>query len=459
MVIKNVQMKQMRKASVLTLVLLALLYRTDAQTPAPAVNNLTVRQAVDYAMKNAVQVKNALIDIQLQKEVNKEVTSQALPQLTGSGTFNDYLKVPTSLLPAEIAGGPAGTYIPVQFGTKYNVTGGFDLSQILFDGQVFVGLQARAATIRLAEKQKEVTAEMINVNVQKIYYQLVVGKQQITTIDANIERARKLRNDTKAMFDQGFMEKLDVDKVDVQLTNLETEKIKAQSRLDAGYASLKFLMNMPQKEQLVLTDTVSADQVKENVLNSEYNYTDRREYQLQQIGRELNLYNIKRYKLSYIPTLSAFANYQKNAQRTSFDFFKSGPDRQWFTTALIGLRLNVPIFDGFYKRSKINQAKLELQRTDNNIEALKQSIDNDVVQTTQALTASLLTMDNQKRNMELAEKVYNTTKIKYDEGIGSNQEVYNAQADLKTAQNDYYSAMYDAIIAKINYLQATGKIN
>lgn len=425
---------------------------------AQAVNEFTVKQAVDYATKNSYRVKNALLDIQKQKEVNREITAQALPQLSGSGTLNDYLDIPTSLIPAEIFGGTPGTFQSVQFGTKYNVTGGFDASQILFDGQVFVGLQARAASIQLYEKQKEITAEMINVNVQKIYYQLVVGKQQMTTIDANIERYQKLYNDTKATFEQGFQEKLDVDKVQVQLTNIQTEKIKAQSQLDAGYASLKFLMNMPQKDKLILTDTLSDESIKANVMSNEYQYGDRKEYQLLEVQRKLNEYNIRRYKLSYIPTLSAFANYQKNAQRSKFDFFKGGENRQWFTTSLVGLRLAVPIFDGFAKRARINQAKIAMQQTDNNIAQLKESIDNDVVQANQQISSSLLTMDNQKRNMELAEKVYNTAKLKYDQGLGSNQEIYNAQTDLKTAQNNYYSALYDAIIAKINFLQATGKI-
>ncbi len=446
--------KKFRQVPVLILASVLLTTGTEAQT----LNSFSVHQAVDYAMKNATAVKNALIDIQVQKEVNREITSAAYPQLNASGALNEYLNIPTSLLPAEIAGGTPGTYLPVKFGTKYNATGGFDVSQILFDGQVFVGLQARSAAIAAAEKVKDVTTEMINVNVQKVYYQLVVGRQQLTTIDANIDRFQKLYNDTKAMFDQGFMERLDVDKVSVQLNNLQTEKIKQQTRLDAGFAGLKFLMNMPQKDSLQLTDSLTVDQVKDNVLNNQYNYPDRKEYQLLEITRKLRTYNVKRYKLSYLPTLSAFGNYSKNAQRTKFDFFKGGNNRQWFTTSLIGLKLNVPIFDGFARRARVNQAKLALQKTDNDIEQLKQSIDNDVMQANLSISASFITLDNQRRNMELAEKVYNTTKIKYDQGLGSNQEIYNAQAELKTAQNNYYSALYDAVIAKIDFLKAIGKL-
>ena len=433
----------------------SLLLMFAAVANAQKINSFTVQQAVDYAKQNSVQVKNALLDYQVQKQTNREITSVAYPQISASGNFNDFLVVPTSLLPAEIAGGPAGTFFPVRFGTKYNATGGFDVSQLLFDGQVFVGLIARNVALQFYEKQTEITEEMINVNVQKIYYQLVVGKQQMTSVDANIGRFEKLLKDTKEIYKQGFAERLDVDKVSVQLNNLQTEKIKIQSQLDAGNAGLKFLMNMPQKDLLLLTDSITEDKLKENILADNYKYEDRKEYQFLTIAKQLNEFNVRRYKLSYLPVLSAFGNYSKNAQRQRFDFFKGG---QWFTTSLIGLRLSVPIFDGFAKSSRVQKAKIEVQRSNNSIEQLKSSIDNDVAQARLKITASVVTMDNQKKNIELAEKVYNTTKIKYEQGLGNNQEIYNAQTELKIAQNNYYSALYDAIIAKIDYQKATGKL-
>jgi outer membrane protein len=214
-------------------------------------------------------------------------------------------------------------------------------------------------------------------------------------------------------------------------------------------------MNMPQKDSLILADSITEDKIKNNILADDYKYEDRKEYQFLQIGKTLNEYNVRRYKLSKLPTLAAFGSYSKNAQRQTFDFFKGG---QWFTTSLVGLRLSVPIFDGFARNSRIEKAKIEVQRSNNNIEQLKSSIDNDVVQARLKITAAVVTLDNQKRNIELAEKVYNTTKIKYEQGLGNNQEIYNAQTELKVAQNNYYSALYDAIIAKVDYLKATGKL-
>ncbi len=418
-------------------------------------HEFTVKQAVEYGLKNSAKVKNALLDIQIQQQTNKEITAQAFPQINASGSINDYLKIPVSIIPGEIFGQPPGTKVPVQFGTKYNASGGIDASQILFDGQVFVGLQARSASIEYATKTAEVTAEQIKANIYKIYYQLVVGRKQLGSVDANIDRFEKLLHDTKEIFNNGFAEKLDVDKVTVQLNNLKTEKQKIENQLMAGNAGLKFLINMPQADELMLTDTLSETELKLGILDETHNYNDRKELQLLNAALKLNEYNVKRYKLSRIPTVVAFASYVKNAQRTEFDFFEKG---DWFTTSLIGLKVNIPIFDGLARRSKIENAKLAVQKINNNIQEMTASIENDVVQSSIKMKSALLSIDDQKRNIQLAEEVFNTTKKKYEQGLGSNQEIYNAQTELKVAQNNYYNALYDAINAKIDYLRAVGKL-
>ncbi len=439
-------------------------------------NEFSVQQAVDYAKKNSVQVKNALLDYKIQQQVNREITAAAYPQVNGSIGTNHFPNVAVQTLPNFISPATYGVlvqegvkdgngnpikmpgdfgFIQAQFGTKYTANAGVEFSQLLFDGQVFIGLQARKTALDFAMKQTDVTEEMIAVNVQKIYYQILVGNQQITSVDANIERFEKLLKDTKEIFKQGFAEKLDVDKVSVQLNNIKTERIKIQSQLDAGNAGLKFLMNMPQRDILVLTDSISEDKIKENILGDDYKYEDRKEFQLVSLGKKLNEFNIRRYKLSYLPTVALFGNYSTIAQRNKFNFFNKGP---WFISSLVGVKMSVPIFDGFSKAAKMQSAKLQLQKTENNLEQLKANIDYDVVQASLKITAAVITMDNQKVNTKLAEQVYNTTKKKYEAGLGSNQEIYNAQTELKVAQNNYYSSLYDAIIAKIDYLKAVGKL-
>jgi outer membrane protein TolC len=452
---------------------LFLIFTTSAE--AQQVNAFSVKQAVDYALKNSAQVKNALLDIQLQRQTNKEITAAAYPTVNASVNVGYNPNVSVQTFPNFIAAGTYGVLqfegvkdstgnsikspsdfgvINAAFGTKYNASAGIDLNQLLFDGQVFVGLMARRASINFATKNAEVTSELIKANVYKIYYQLVIARKQIESIDANISRFDKLLNDTREIYKNGFAEKLDVDKVEVQLNNLRTEKLKAENQVEAGMEGLKFLLAMPQKEKLILTDTLSEQELKENILDETYNYADRKEYQQLTLLEKLNGFNVKRYQLSKLPTLSLSANYNKTAQRQQFDFLK-GP---YFTASFVGVRLSVPLFEGGAKNARIASAKLELEKTQNNIEQMKLMVDNDVEQARIRMKNALITIDSQKKNIELAEKVYSSTKLKYEQGLGSNQEIYSAQTELKVAQNNYYSSMYDAINAKIDYLKATGKL-
>ena len=438
-------------------------------------NSLTVQQAVDYALKNSVQVRNALLDIQVQQQTNKEVTASAFPQINITGNQGYNPNVAISTFPNFIAAGTYGVLVangvkdkngnPIQapadfgfiqagFGSKYSTSAGIDVAQLLFDGQVFVGLMARKTSIEFAKKNVEVTQEQIKTNIYKIYYQLVVGRKQVQSIDANISRFEKLFHDTKEIYKNGFAEKLDVDKVEVQLNNLRTEKLKAENQLDAGNAGLKFLMNMPQKEILILTDSVSVSELKTNIMDTSYDYANRKEYQQLQLVTKLNNYNVKRYQLSKVPTLSLSANYNKNKQGQKLDLFK-GP---YFTSSFIGLRVNAPVFDGGARNARIAKAKLEVQRSLNNMEQLKASIDNDIDQSVLRIRSALVTLESQQRNIDLAESVYKSTKLKYEQGLGSNQEIYTAQTELQVAQNNYYGSLYDAINAKIDYLKAAGKL-
>ena len=419
-------------------------------------NEFSITQCVEYANKNNLQVKNALLNIKSQEAINKEVTASALPTLTATVGGVNYLELPVSLLPGEIFGGTAGSFIPVRFGTKFNANASLQLQQLLFDGQVFVALQARRATIALQQKSAEVTEEMIKTNIHKIYYQLVVSKTQIALLDANIERLQKLEHDTKELYKNGFVEKLDLDKIAVQVANLQTEKLKATNAIEIGYIGLKTLIGMPVKDTLVLTDKISEDQITTDIANNlEYEYNNRKEFQAVSLGKKLNEYNIKRYQLSYLPTIAMSGAYTKNAQRNRFTFLKSG---DWFTTSFIGLNISAPIFDGFARKARISKAKIDLQQTENQLQNLRLTIDAEVTQAKSNFATAISTLNNQKKNMQLAESVYAQTKKKYEIGTGSNMEITGAQTDLVTAQTNYIGAMYSAIIARIDYLKATGKL-
>jgi len=284
--------------------------KAAAQTDTmPARHAFTLKQAIEYAKKNNVQVKNALLDVRRQEQVNREVTGLAYPRINANinTVFNP--GIATTVLPNFISpatyqvlineGVRNGTGAPIQvpsdfgfieaqFGTRYSANAGVNLTQILFDGQVFVGLLARKATMDFAAKNAEVTEEMIIANVAKVYYQLVVSRNQVELLDSNIALLEKNLRDTRILYENGFREKLDIDKSEVQLSNLRTERNKVMNMVSNGYYGLKLLMGMPVRDELTLTDTLAESFVMEGALEADpFKYEDRKEFQYAQVGRRL----------------------------------------------------------------------------------------------------------------------------------------------------------------------------
>jgi outer membrane protein TolC len=466
-------MKKIPKLSIALLILIAATANAQKATE----YRFSLQQTVDFAKKNNVQVKNALLDVQIQQQINKGITAAALPSFSGNISTTAYEDIPVQVIPdfispavygvltnENVQNGSTGSTIKApnkygaiaaKFGTRNTAAGSLQFQQLLFDGQVFVGLKARGASIQFQNKAVEITEEAIKVNVHKIYYQLVVAKTQIELIDANIIRLQKLQHDVTEIYKNGFAEKLDVDKLEVSLNNLQTEKRKVLNSIEIGYFALKTLIGMPAKVTLILTDKITDTEIKSDALVDSANYDDRKEFQYLQIAKKLGEYNIKRYQLSYLPTVALTGVYAKQAQRNKFTFFEKG---DWFATSYLGLNISIPIFSGFSKDAKVKQSKLELQQTVNSIDNLMLNIDAETEQAKLKFKSAIETIDVQKRNMQLAEKVYDQTKKKFESGTGSNTEITTAETELKTAQTNYVSALYDAIIAKVDYLKAIGKL-
>jgi len=427
-----------------------------AQTEIPNIHQFKLDDCVVYAQKNNVQVKNALLAIDAQVQTNREIGAAAFPTVMTSTSVMDYTKIPTSLLPAQIFGGAPGTFIPVQFGTKFNANYGANFSQLLFDGQVFIALQARNTSLEMQRKNAALTEENIKANIYKIYYQLSASRTQLNILDANIERLSKLAHDAEVMYKNGFAEKLDVDKVNVQLNNLQTEKLKANNAVAIGYMGLKMLMGMPVKDSLVLTEAINEKDLTGDVLvENEFQYALRKDFQYLTTLKKLSEYNVKRYQLSNLPTVSVSGAYTKNAQRSKFDFFEGG---KWFTTSFVNLNVSLPIFNGGATMARIRRTKIELEQVSNQMEAMKNNIDNEITQAKLNYISSVATVQFQKKNMQLAETVYAQTRKKFETGTGSNTEISASQADLVAAQNNYMNALYSALIAKVDFLKATGKL-
>lgn len=440
---------------ILAFVLVSGFATLKAQQTDTASYSYSMQQAVDFALQHNTAMQNVMLDQVSADNKVKEVVGAGLPQINGSAELQNFLKIPTSLIPGEIFGGQPGTFIPVQFGTKYNATVGVSASQLLFNGSYFVGIKAAKLYQELAQKNVDRTRIEATTDVTKAYYTVLINNERKKLLDANLERIKKLMEDTKVLFKNGFVEKLDVDRITVTYNNLTTEATNINRLLDLSLVLLKYQMGMDQSAKLTLTDKIENVAFTPTALdNSIFNYQNRVEFQLfetQLRGQQLFL---RAERFGYMPTIVLFGSASTQAQRSKFDFF----DRQqsWYPIVVVGLRLSVPIFDGLQRHYRVEQFKVSILQAENNLMLMQRTIDMQRAVAKVVLQNSSASLASQKENMTLAESVFDSSKKKYDAGVGSNLEVINAQTALKEAQTNYFNALYDAVIAKIDYDKASG---
>ena len=416
--------------------------------------SFSLKEAIDYAQTHQVSILNATIDEEIAKNTVKKTIGIGLPQLNGNVNFQDFLKVPTSLLPGEFFDKP-GTQVPVRFGVQYQSSFGLELSQLLFDGSYLVGLQASKTFKELSNKSLKRSRIETAVAVTKAYYSVLVSNEQLSLLDANMNRLKKSFNDTQALFANGFVEKIDVDRLKVLSNNLETERENVIRLLELNVNLLKFQMGMNIQSKLKLKDSIASLQVEDSIaLNDTSSYQNRIEYSLLQTQKKINELDVKRYKSLFLPSLVAFGSSLQSLQSQKFN---SLFDRS-FPTTVVGFRLSVPILSGGIRTYQVRNAKLEVLKTENNLINLKNGINLEVEQAQTVYKNGLKSLQNQQRNMDLAQEVLRVSKIKYEEGVGSSIEVTSAETSLKESQNNYINALYDLLINKVNVDRALGKI-
>ena len=419
-----------------------------------SITKFSLQEAIDYAQSHQSSILNASIDEEIAKNTVKRTIGIGLPQLNGNVNFQDFLKIPTNLLPGEIFGKP-GTQIPVQFGVQYQSSYGLELSQLLFDGSYLVGLQASKTFKELSNKNLKRSRIETAVGVTKAYYSVLVSNEQLSLLDANIDRLKKSFKDTQALFANGFVEKIDVDRLTVLNNNLETERGNVIRLLELNMNLLKFQLGMTIQSKLVLKDSIGSLQVAEFLaVKDTAAYQNRIEYSLLETQKKLNELDLKRYKSLFLPSLAAFGTTSRSFQSNEF---LNLIDRS-FPATIIGFRLSVPLLSGGVKAYQVRNAKLEVLKTENNLVNLKNGINLEVEQAQTIYRNGLKSLENQKRNMELAKEVLRVTKIKYEQGVGSSIEVTTAETSLKESQNNYINALYDLLINKVNMDRALGKI-
>jgi len=418
---------------------------------APAIHaqqTVTLKDALNFAVENNATARKSRLDIDGGKFKTQEVRAQALPQITGNAslTYN-------AIIGQLVFGDQA-----FQLGRKWNSNAGVQLSQQLFNQQVFTGLQAARTSESYYKLNADLTEEQVIEQVANNYYQVLVSRQQLNVIDTNIKNVRVVETIINNQYENGLAKKIDVDRIKVNLTNLQTQREQTINAVVQLENQLKFSMGMPVANPIILpTDELKKVETLPALADT-ISLAGRTEIRLLGIQKDLYILQRKAYVAEYYPNLSLTANLSTTGQSDKFDLFNRSGSAFYYDASAIGVTLRVPIFDGFATRSRVRQANVDIRKADEDIRNTRNSLNLAYENAKIQLKNNINTIKSQRQNVQLAQEIYNSTQNNYNNGLAALTDLLDTENALTEAQNSYTQALLNYKIAEIQLIKSNGNI-
>jgi outer membrane protein len=417
-----------------------------------AQQTLTLKEALNYAVQNSVRVKKSKLDIDGGRYKTEEIRAQALPQITGNAglTYNPII--------GQLVANFGGQTQSIQLGQNWNSSAGIQLSQQLFNQQVFTGLQAARSSEEYYNLTSKLTEEQIIELVANNYYQVLVNRQQLDVIETNIKNVRVTEKIISDNYKNGLAKKMDVDRINVKVTNLLTQREQTSNAITELENQLKFAMGMPISTKIVLPQTELTEVTQLPQFTDSLALGNRTEIKILDIQDKLLSLQRKAYVSEYYPTLALTGNYTYSSQSGGFDFLSSNSAAIGYGASAVGLTLKVPIFNGFLTRSKIRQADVDIKKAKEDRRESTNSLNMAYENAKDKLRLSLNTINSQKKNAELADEIYRSTQNNYNNGLANLTDLLETEDSRSEAQKNYTQALLNYKIAEIQLIKSNGNI-
>ena len=430
--------------AVLSLLLLGV-FSAEAQTM-----RLSLKDALSYALENNTDIRKAKLEIINGKLETEEIRARALPQISGTSSLTDQLIIPQLVIGNQV----------FKMGRQWSGNAGVNMSQQLFNQQVFTGLKAAKAGESFYNLSAELTEEGIIQQVATAYYQLLVSREQLKTLEANIQSISRIETTVADQFKNGLAKKIDLDRVRVNLTNVKTQRDQLANGITQQENVLKFYIGMPVETMIDIPDA-ELKKINEDAASryADFKVEELTRYRLLMKQEELLGYQKKAAIAEYFPTLSLTGNFQRNGMSDRFDLLRGeNSTAVKYNASAIGLTLNIPIFDGFARRSRVKQADIEIQQIQQDIKNTKNSLSLSHRNANLSLKNNISTINAQDENVRLASEVYASTQNNYNNGLATLTDLLNAETSLVDAQNSYNQALLNYKLAEIQLIQSNGNI-
>lgn len=411
---------------------------------------MSLQEAMAYAEAHHPNLIKADYEIEIARKKVIETTAIGLPQVNGNASFQNNIELPVFIFPNPAT----GEQTAFRVGQKFSNSASVSVSQLLFDGQYFLGLKAADKYVDLSVKMKDLSSRDVKLQVAQSYYLALMTEEQTRLLKDNLKTIEETLRQTRILQEQGFAENLDVDRLKLSAFNLSTSIGKLEEQYKSVMRLLALSMGLENASTLQLSDSLPGlfSQMNPTLPASSLNLNDREEYRLLQAQQTLNMLDKKRVQVSRYPSMSAFYNYQQNNFSNEFNF------DPWFRTQLWGVNLRMPIFTSGGTRSVIAQKDLLIKQTQQDLDQFSRAANMELENAKGKFRYANQELELQRNNLKLAESILKTTLIKFSTGTGSNLEVITAQQELRNAQTNYLNAVYDALMAYTEIQKALGQL-
>ena len=406
--------------------------------------NLSLREAQDYALQHNKMVLSARLDVEASRMALWEAISAGLIKVEGSGSFNDNLKLMTTLLPGEFFGQP-GTKIPVTFGSQFNSGATIQASMLLFNAPYFIGIETGKLAKELTENSLEKSEIDTRESISTTYYLILVSERSLQIIESNIANLNETLKATRARYSAGMAEQTDVDQMVSNVSMIENSKSSLERTIELNYNMLRFQLGVEPGTGITLKETLESLTEEIDVqalLSQQFDHTQNVDYKLIEGQEIMSSLMLKSQKASVLPTLAGFYNYGSNGMGDKI------ADLRWFQNSMAGLSLSVPIFASGQRYASISKARINLEKAKTTRDIVTDQLLLQEKQLRYNLVNANLQYKSQKENVEVSKRVYESTENKFKQGMASSLELTQANSLYLQAENNYVSSLMNLLQTK-----------
>ncbi|WP_104734838.1 TolC family protein [Hanstruepera ponticola] len=411
--------------------------------------SFSLSEAIDFALENNRNAKNAVRDIEIAKKEKWETTATGLPQINGNIDYQNWIKQQVSLIPGEIAGGEPGTFVPVVFGTQQSMNVGATLNQLLFDGSYLVGLQAAKVYLLISENSKIKTDLEVRNAVINSYGNILLAEESLKIVNNNIAVLEKNLEETTKIYENGLEEEESVEQLQITLSNLKNYLNNNIRLKDLAYKMFNITLGLDVNTDIVLTDdleTLTLQNISLDILSADSNVENTIDYRIAANYMETQELLLKLEKSTFLPRLNAFVSAGYNGFNDEFTFTNN--NQQWFGQALFGVGMSIPIFSSGMRNAATQRAKINVEKAKEELTETEQQLQFQIANAKSAYQFAIDEYANKKDNLNLAERIESKNETKFFEGIASSFDLRQAQTQLYTAQQEYLQSMLNVIATK-----------